>query len=62
MKKEYEQIRDAALADPVKPFSNDDFERDVAGIELFARLRGTSVAKQVVGVAGAAGSSRWRTR
>ena len=39
IQREYEQIRDAALADPVKPFSNDDF---VARGRRSGRLRQTA--------------------
>jgi hypothetical protein len=36
---EYRQIRDAALADPFKPFTNEGFERGVEGARTFARNR-----------------------
>jgi spore coat protein CotH len=44
---EYAQIREAALADPVKPFTNDQFEQSVAALIDFARHRGNFVANEV---------------
>ena len=44
---EYAQIREAALADPVKPFTNDEFEQSVAALIDFARHRGDFVASEV---------------
>jgi spore coat protein CotH len=44
---EYSQIRDSALADPVKPFSNEEFERDVDSLRVFATGRGDSVTRQI---------------
>lgn len=43
----YEQIRNAALADPAKTFTNDDFERAVDDLRVFARQRGDFVAREV---------------
>lgn len=47
IEKEYEQIREAALTDPFKPFGNDDFERAVSALGEFARRRGEFVRNQV---------------
>ena len=47
VQREYEQIREAALADPVKPFTNEDFERAVEDIGVFARHRSDSVTTEV---------------
>jgi spore coat protein CotH len=43
----YAQIREAALADPVKPFTNDQFEEAVEGLRMFASHRAGSVMRQV---------------
>ena len=45
--KEYQQIRDATLTDPDKPFSNDAFERAVIDLRTFARQRGDFVTSEV---------------
>jgi spore coat protein CotH len=45
--REYGQIRDAALADPVKPFTNTQFQAAIDGLGVFARHRGESVVQQV---------------
>ena len=47
VQREYEQIRDAARADPTKPFTNDDFERAASELGIFARHRGGFVAAAV---------------
>jgi hypothetical protein len=47
VQREYEQIRDAALADPTKPFTNDEFERAVSDLGVFARRRGDVVTAAV---------------
>lgn len=47
IQRQYLQIREAALADPVKPFSNDEFERAVNDLGVFARHRGRYVAAEV---------------
>src|SRR5438105_4343653 len=44
---EYSQIRDAALADPTRPFSNAQFEQAVDDLRAFARQRADSVVQQV---------------
>ncbi len=64
IQREYDQIRDAALADPVKPYSNAQFEAAVNELGIFARHRGGLVASEV-GAARAAGAgrlpiTRWR--
>lgn len=47
IQREYQQIRDAARADPDKPFSNDDFERAVSDLGVFARYRPDFVNRQI---------------
>jgi hypothetical protein len=62
VQREYEQIRDSALADPSKPFTNDEFERAAKDLGAFARHRGDFVraavsaarARQAVAAAGPA--------
>ena len=44
--REYRQIRDAALADTEKPYSNDAFEQGVAGFLDFARRRSEIVTAE----------------
>jgi len=44
---EYNQVRDAALADPNKPFSNAQFEQAVDDLRTFALQRRDSVVQQV---------------
>jgi hypothetical protein len=44
---EYGQIRDAALADPVKPFTNDQFQSAIDALADFARHRSESVSQQI---------------
>lgn len=44
---EYAQIRDAALADPQKPFSNEAFETAIATVRDFIRRRPGEVVGQV---------------
>jgi spore coat protein CotH len=48
IEREYQQIRDAALADPHKPYSNDDFENAVNFLRQFARERSAHVWSEVV--------------
>jgi spore coat protein CotH len=48
IEREYQQIRDAALADPHKPYSNDDFENEVNFLRQFARERSANVWSEVV--------------
>ena len=47
VRRSYEQIRDAALDDPAKPFSNDEFEQDVQRLIEFARERSAFVRDEV---------------
>ena len=48
--REYNQIRDAALADPQKPYSNLDFEKGVEDLKTFARQRSDFVKGEVAKV------------
>jgi spore coat protein CotH len=43
----HEQIREAALADSFKPFTNEQFEQAVSDLRTFARYRAASVLRQV---------------
>lgn len=43
----YEQIRAAALEDPLKPYSNEEFERAIEDVRRFARQRGNVVRRFV---------------
>jgi spore coat protein CotH len=45
--RENAQIRDAVFTDPVKPFTNGDYDAAVAGLHDFARLRGPFVTQAV---------------
>ena len=47
IQREYDQIRDAALADPDKPYSNAEFEQAVNDVRTFAGLRGENVTREV---------------
>jgi spore coat protein CotH len=47
IQRQYELIRDAARADPGKPFTNEDFEQAISDLTVFARQRGDSVTRQV---------------
>jgi hypothetical protein len=47
IEREYQQIRDAARADPVKPFSNEEFENAIDFLRVFARSRGDFVTDEV---------------
>lgn len=49
---EYAQIREAALADPVKPFSNEAFEQAVEDLRTFARDRSDFVFSAIAGSGG----------
>lgn len=57
---EYQQVRVAALADPVKPFSNQQFEDEVLAMLAFARTRAAFVV-QSVGAARSGQASGVRT-
>jgi hypothetical protein len=39
IQREYDQIRDSVYADPLKPFTNEQFEAEVVRIRTFARER-----------------------
>jgi hypothetical protein len=45
--REYDQIHAAALADPVKPYTNDEFEGAVRDLVVFAQQRGEFVNRSV---------------
>jgi len=47
IEREYAQIRDAALSDTEKPFTNADFETAVEALRNFARQRGDLVTAEV---------------
>jgi hypothetical protein len=47
IRREYEQVRQAAVDDPVKPFTNDEFESDIQQLLEFARLRSAAVVQDV---------------
>ena len=47
MQSEYRQIRDAALTDPLKPFTNEQFEGAISALGVFARRRGDFVRSEV---------------
>ena len=53
IEREYTQIRDAVLSDPDKPHSNDDFEKAVNDVRVFARLRSDFVTREVSAARGA---------
>lgn len=57
---EYRQIQAAALSDPVKPFTNDQFEQSVNDLRDFARNRGAFVSAEVSQARARAGLSRSR--
>jgi spore coat protein CotH len=44
---ESQQVRESALADPFKPYSNEEFESAIADLMVFAQKRGAFVAGQV---------------
>jgi hypothetical protein len=50
-RREYDQIRDAALADPFAPYPQDRFEQDQASVQQFARERAAIVRQFVSSVA-----------
>lgn len=47
VEREYTQIREAALSDPEKTYTNEDFERAVIALNAFARQRGAFVTGEV---------------
>jgi spore coat protein H len=44
--REFAQIHDAGLSDPVKPYTNEEFESSVADLLAFARTRSANVREQ----------------
>jgi spore coat protein CotH len=58
---EYRQIQAAALADPVKPFTNDQFEQAVNDLRDFAVNRGGFVSAEVSAARARAGLTRTRS-
>ena len=55
---EYAQVREASLADPVKPFTNAQFEADVDALRAFASARGAFVMDEVTTGRAQAGLNR----
>jgi hypothetical protein len=47
MEREYSQIREAALADPQKTYTNEQFEAAVSAVRDFARQRSAFVTSEV---------------
>jgi spore coat protein CotH len=47
IEREYQQIRDAAVTDPDKPYTADDFERAVNDLREFAQNRSSLVTQEV---------------
>ena len=47
IRRAYEQIREAALEDTSKPYSNEEFEQDVEHLIEFARERSEFVLNEV---------------
>ena len=47
IQREYLQIRDAALTDPQKTFTNAEFEQAITDMSTFARHRGENISQQV---------------
>src|SRR5207237_10176203 len=45
--REYAQIRDAALSDPQKAFTNAEVEQAASDLTVFAKQRGDAVLRQV---------------
>jgi hypothetical protein len=44
---ESQQIRDSAFADPVKPYSNEEFNEAIAELTIFGQKRIPFVTKQL---------------
>ncbi len=55
VEREYAQIRVAALADPVAPYSDEQFEQAVEDLRTFARVRPAFVAAEVAAARAALG-------
>jgi spore coat protein CotH len=47
IRREYAQVRDAVLADQLKPYTNDEFTRAIEDLVAFARERGEFVRQEV---------------
>lgn len=47
IQREYDQIRDAALADPDKPFTNAQFQQAIDDLFIFSHQRGDRVRREV---------------
>ena len=47
MAREYAQVHDAAIADPFKPYTNEEFEASIAALVDFARSRSAVVRHQL---------------
>ena len=47
IERQYQQIYEAAIADPAKPFTNDEFEAAINQLRAFAQVRGTFVTDEV---------------
>jgi hypothetical protein len=47
IQREYAQVRESALADPKKPFTNEEFEQAVRDLLAFARERGDFIVQSV---------------
>lgn len=58
IEREYAQVRLAALADPVKPYTNEQFEQAVEDLRAFARGRGAVVSAEVAEARARAGLLR----
>ncbi|MCC6989038.1 MAG: hypothetical protein IT181_08575, partial [Acidobacteria bacterium] len=55
VEREYAQVRAAALADPVAPYSDEQFEQAVEDLRTFARERPAFVAAEVAAARAALG-------
>jgi hypothetical protein len=53
IEREYAQVRESALADPVKPHTNPEFEQEVERLRAFARERASNVMEEVARSRGA---------
>ena len=60
LERELLQIRDAALTDPLKPFTNEEFEAEVANVRAFAQQRASLVMAEVAQARAAAAARRGR--
>jgi spore coat protein CotH len=60
LERELLQIRDASLADTLKPFTNEEFEAEVARLRVFAQQRASMVMAEVAQSRAAAAAQRLR--